>query len=460
MKVIVLNGSPKGDLSATMQSVKFMEKKFKTHEFKILNIAKIITSIEKNNKKFNGIIDEISSADALLWGTPVYVCLVPSQLMRFIELIWEKDAMDAFKGKYTAVLTTSIHFFDHCAHRYLCAICDDLDMNFAGGFSADSYDLLAENERNRLWLFAKGFFETISKQRPYAKRDFYQNKNTFSYIPKAGKPSCNLGSKKVVIITDGLNKTGNIRKMIDRFKACFMTDVEVIDLKADLDIKGGCLGCVQCGFDHECIYTGKDEYFETYNKRIKTADMLIFAGEIRKRFFSAKFKQFFDRSFFNNHTPTLTGKQIGFMVSGCLSLNENIREFIEGYVEWQGANLVDIITDEAQNSEKIDSLIGNFAARFIYMDAEGYVRPDTFLGVGGKKVFRDDIWGRHRFVFQADHEHFKKNGFYDFPQNDTRAIEANEFMFEMTSTPEGKEAVRKILAKEMIKPHQKKIDQE
>jgi len=36
MKITVLNGSPKGDLSVTLQYVNFIQKKFPHHEFKIL----------------------------------------------------------------------------------------------------------------------------------------------------------------------------------------------------------------------------------------------------------------------------------------------------------------------------------------------------------------------------------------------------------------------------------------
>ncbi|MBA7549565.1 hypothetical protein ES705_42054 [subsurface metagenome] len=43
------------------------------------------------------------------------------------------------------------------------------------------------------------------------------------------------------------------------------------------------------------------------------------------------------------------------------------------------------------------------------------------------KMFRDDVYGRNRFVFLADHEYYKTHGVYDtFPQNDERAKKLNE----------------------------------
>ena len=81
-----------------------------------------------------------SSSDAVVWMFPVYYLLVPSQYKRFIELIWERGAQEAFRGKFAAVVTTSIHFYDHTARDYMHAICDDLEMSFAGAFTAEMYE--------------------------------------------------------------------------------------------------------------------------------------------------------------------------------------------------------------------------------------------------------------------------------------------------------------------------------
>ena len=42
MKVLVLNGSPKGDKSVTMQFVRYVAKKRPDHEWKIVNVAQLI----------------------------------------------------------------------------------------------------------------------------------------------------------------------------------------------------------------------------------------------------------------------------------------------------------------------------------------------------------------------------------------------------------------------------------
>ena len=132
MKIMVLNGSPKGSVSVTMQYVAYMQKKFPAHEYRIFNVALDIRKIEKDDAVFGGIIDAVRTADLVLWAFPLYFMLVPSQYKRFIELVFERHAEEAFSGKYTASLSTSIHFFDYTAHAYVHAICDDLGMRYGG----------------------------------------------------------------------------------------------------------------------------------------------------------------------------------------------------------------------------------------------------------------------------------------------------------------------------------------
>jgi hypothetical protein len=80
---------------------------------------------------------------------------------------------------------------------------------------------------------------------------------------------------------------------------------------------------------------------------------------------------------------------------------------LEAYTEWQQANLVDMITDEAEDSIALDAQLQHLAERVIRLSEKNYIKPKTFLGVGGMKIFRDDVWGRLRFPFRADHQFYK-----------------------------------------------------
>ena len=80
MKIVVLNGSPKGDSSVTVHSAKYLQKKFPEHDFNIIHIAKRIKGIERKRKSFDDIIDEIAAADGVLWAFPLYLLMVPARL--------------------------------------------------------------------------------------------------------------------------------------------------------------------------------------------------------------------------------------------------------------------------------------------------------------------------------------------------------------------------------------------
>lgn len=455
MKICVLSGSPKGELSVTLQSVHYIAKHRPDHTVDIVHVGRDIKALEKDPEKIADVLARVARADLVLLACPVYVFNVPSQFKRFIEIVWDNPS--AFNGKYAACLTTSIHFFDHCAHTYLRAVCEDLGMHVAGSFSADSYDLLASGERSRLLAFADQVVDTVATGRPCSKAFMPVSRHDFVYRPaSSSSDSPRPTDKKVIVMIDEKRSGSNVPAMAQTF-ANHISGAEVIDL-SEVRISGGCLGCVQCGFDHQCVYADKDELIALYETRVKPADIIVMAGEIRDRFLSSTWKRFFDRGFYNTHTPTMTGKQLCFLVGGPLAQVAPLREVIEAFAEWQGANLVDILTDEAADGAAIDALIRQAAGQCLAMAETSYVKPSTFLGRAGMKVFRDDVFGRHRFVFQADHAYFESHGLYDFPQDDKRAMETNKTMFELTQDPQMRDAVRKMLKSEMVKPHQKVVE--
>jgi multimeric flavodoxin WrbA len=458
MKITVLNGSPKGALSATLQYVHFIQKKYPQHELKIFPVSQQVGRIETNEEAFQEIMDEVGSSDGVLWAFPLYYYLVASQYKRFIELIFERRMERVFKDRYTAVLTTSIHFFDHTAHNYMHAICDDLDMRFAGSFSAGMYDLLKGENRERLRLFAEAFFRTIEEKIPTSKVYQPVTWGPLNYAPGRMENKVAAGSKKILLMIDSGNRQGNLTSMAQQFRKAFSGETEMINLQ-QVDIKGGCLGCIQCGYDHTCAYTGKDEFIEFYNTKVRVVDIVVFAGEIKDRYLSSRWKMFFDRSFFNTHTPSLAGKQIGFIVSGPLSQIPNLRQILEAYTDWQQANLVDIVTDEVEDSAVLDGLLQKLAAGLVWFAERNYVQPRTFLGVGGMRIFRDDVWGRLRFPFRADHQFYRKHGIYDFPQKDYKGRIVSQILLLLTKIPtRRKEIYQKRMKEEMIKPLQKALE--
>jgi multimeric flavodoxin WrbA len=432
MKITVLNGSPKGESSVTIQYVNFIQNKFPQYEFKVIHIAKNIRKLEKDDDFFKSVIDEIRNSDGVLWAFGVWVLLVSAQYLRFIELISEKSAQDALKNKHTAALSTSIHYFDNIAHNYIRSIAEDLDMKYTDGLSLDMMDIRNEYERNNVLIFAENFFNTIQYNSPTSKQFIPLKFSAFKYQPSPVTSNISSKGKKVLILSDDSNENSNLKNMVHRFAQSFDNneDLNIVQLD-DIDMKGACLGCMRCGYDYNCQY--KDGFTNFYNDQVRVPDIIIFAGTVKGRFLSSKWKTFYDRAFFWNHTPSLVGKQIGYIISGPLSQVPNLVQYLEASsFARQDSNHADIITDESEDSLEIDNLLQSFAERLIRYSEKGYIKPKNFLGVGGHKIFRDDIWGRLRMIWQADHKYFKENGKYDFPHKDYGIRIASKIMMLLT----------------------------
>jgi multimeric flavodoxin WrbA len=433
MKIIVLNGSPKGEDSITLQYVGYIRKHFPQHDFRIIHVSQQIRKIERDLEAFQEIIDEVRSADGVLWSFGLWVLCVPAQYMRFIELIFERRAEDAFRNKYAAVITTSIHFYDHTAHNYMRAVCEDLGMKYADAISLDIIDMMKAEKRRDITIFAEMFFNTIHEKAATSRLFKSLTFSDFTYQPNQPETRIGAKGKKVLVLTDAYDSNTNLGKMINRFEQSFADRIDVIDLN-DVDIRGACLGCMRCGYDYTCVY--QDGFANFYNQRVRTADIIVFAGSVKGRYLSSTWKTFYDRAYFWNHTPSLAGKQLGYIISGPLRQNPNLIQMLEASsIARQHANHVDIITDEGGNSVEIDDLLQSFAQCLVSFAEKGYIRPQNFLGVGGHKVFRDDIWGRLRPLWQADYRYFKKHGLFDFPQKDYRIRVLTPILMLLTKIP-------------------------
>jgi hypothetical protein len=220
----------------------------------------------------------------------------------------------------------------------------------------------------------------------------------------------------------------------------------------DIDIKGGCTGCCQCGFDNQCVYDGKDGFRDFFNEKIKTVDILFVAGEIHDRYLSSLWKCFFDRSFFNGHTPVLKGKQIGFVISGPFGQIHNLREVFDATTKFQQAGLTGFVSDDLGSSSQINTALQTLALNSVLQSKAGYIPPPTFYQVAGAKLFRDVIYGRLRVVFQADHKYYKEHGMYNFPQKYYKWRMINGILVMLTKIPAVRREFIKRMKQEMIKP--------
>ena len=152
MNILVINGSPRGQNSITLQTTNYLKILHPEHEFSVIDAGQKIKALEKD---FSKAVEEVKKADLLVFSYPVYTFIAPCQLHRFIELL--KEANLDLSSKFATQFTTSKHFYDITAHRYIKDNCFDLGLKYINGLSADMDDLSLEQGQKQ----AEEFFDYV-----------------------------------------------------------------------------------------------------------------------------------------------------------------------------------------------------------------------------------------------------------------------------------------------------------
>ena len=142
MNVLIINGSPSGEESITLCTMRYIKKLFPDHRYKVLHVGRQIRKMEQEPELWQ---KPLKAADLIVFCYPVYTFLVPSQLHHFIELMKGSD-LD-LSEKFATQISTSKHFYDITAHTYIEDNCFDMDLKVIHGLSADMEDLLSEQGR-------------------------------------------------------------------------------------------------------------------------------------------------------------------------------------------------------------------------------------------------------------------------------------------------------------------------
>ena len=438
MNILVLNGSPKGEYSITLQTIRYLEKLHPEHTFDVLHVGRQIKSLEKD---FFKAIQAIEKADMLLFSYPVYTFIAPCQLHRFLELT--KEHKVDVSGKMATQITTSKHFYDVTAHRYIQDNCADLGLNFIPGLSADMDDLTNEKGRTEaenwwkhlLWSAEQSHFAPV-----------YPTAPATAPVPVTPVENCG-GEKKgdVVIIADLAEDDVQLAGMIARFRAVSPRKTRVENIR-EYPLRGGCLGCFNCAITGKCIYTdGFDDYLRN---TIQTAESIVYAFSIKDHSMGARFKMYDDRNFCNGHRTVTIGMPVGYLISGNLSREENLRTIMEGRAQVGSNILTHIATDEFDTDREIDRLVSELS----YSLEHKNTGPQNFYGIGGMKIFRDLIW-LMQGMMRADHRFYKSHGQYDFPQKKWPQSLAMYLVGAMIASPEMQKKMGNKMNEGMLMPY-------
>lgn len=436
MKICVINGSPRGKNSVTLQTVLYLEKRFPQHEFDFLNAGAGIQSFERD---MSGAVEAIRSARLLLFSYPVYTFLAPAQLHRFLELM--KRSGGDFTGICATQLTTSKHFFDVTAHRFLEENCQDMGMRVIRGLSADMEDLLTEQGRREAEAFLRyavfcvenGVFEPAPPPSPAGGTEYVQTL----------QPGVKAEGFDTVIVGDLREEDSGLRAMIKDFGALYPYKTRFVNL-ADFPFKGGCLGCFGCAADGRCVQ--KDGFDAFLRDNIQKADAIIYAFTLRDHSMGSRFKMYDDRQFCNGHRAVTEGKPVAYLVSGNYAAEENLKTVLEGRAQ-VGHNFLAGVGCDLPTMEAA-------AKRLAYALENRYLPPRNFYGVGGMKIFRDLVW-LMRGLMQADHAYYKAHGLYDFPQKRRGRMLAMRLLGALVRSPRTREKMTAKFNQGILAPYKK-----
>ena len=439
MNICVLNGSPRGKYSTTVHTLLYLEKRYPEHHYEYLNVGTKINAYERD---MGEALDAISRADLVVFSYPVYTFIAPSQLHRFIAALKASGA--DLSGKFVTQITTSKHFYDVTAHRYIEDNCHDLKMKVIRGLSADMEDLTTpQGQRD-----AEAFFEYVLwcvQNNVYEAAPRIAARPAAAYHPALPDTEKKDGFEAVIVADLGADDA-NLRAMIGDFQAAFPYKTRLVNI-AEYPFKGGCLGCFNCAGDGKCIHT---DGFDTFlREKIQTADAIVYAFTIRDHSMGPHFKMYDDRQFCNGHRTVTEGMPFGYIVNGDYEAEANLRVIIEARAE-VGHNFLAGVGCDADG-------IAAMAGRLSYAMARHYVQPRNFWGVAGMKIFRDLIW-LMRGLMKADHEFYKKHGVYDFPQKQRGKMLMMCLLGAMVRNPKIRSKMGNRMNEGMVAPYEKVVN--
>jgi multimeric flavodoxin WrbA len=452
MNIAALCASPKGQPSVTVQYVRYLQQRYPQHAFHVEHVGSRIHELESKPEALDAILDVVAASDAVLWCFPVYVCLVPSQMKRFLELIEERGRNGVFSGKHASALTTSVHYYDHTAHHYIHALSEDWGMTAIPGHSCSMDALLKDDKRRQLDLFFQEFILAVEQKWPMPRMSLARHEPPAAFSLPKPEPMPMASGHHLLLLWDSMEHNRNLAQMVDYFRDRQPHPVDVLDLR-ELRIQSGCTSCYHCSSGNVCLI--RDDLTDKVAALLARADMLVFAGAIHDRFLSARWKAFWDRGFHKGHVPWFQGKPVGWMLSGSLRRHSNLRQILEAETVSCGSPLAGIVTDEDPPGEVVRNL-DVLGQRLRHAAKTGRSPFTSYMTEGGRYLFRDMVY-RSRAFFVADHRYYKKHGYYDFPQKNWKERATNRFMLTLSLLPGFRKEFVRQARTEMLKPYEKVI---
>lgn len=452
MKVLVISGSPKGTNSITLQSVNFLNEYFQEDTFDTLHIGSQHKK-QTSDEAINAVVSSLGHYDLLLFAYPVYTFLAPYQLHDWIYKFKKAVISQAPFQMFVTQVTTSKHFFDMTAHRYIEENMADIGFTTIRGLSHDMDDLLTTKGQNELVAFFNYVKFSMSLGQSLQK-SFIEPHPIKGYVHDPATPQ-KAKSKHfdTLILTDAAETDTSLLHMIDGFRSLYPGQTRTININS-IRIDGGCLGCFKCSTDGTCVY--KDRFDDYLRTQIQSAHALVYAFTIKDHSMGPRFKLYDDRQFCNGHRTVSVGMPIAYIISGNYSQEINLKTVIEARAEVGHTLLTDIATDESPTRDETTLRLLHLSEQLNYALENKLVLPQNFYGIGGMKIFRDLIYVM-KGLMKADHKFYKKHGIYDFPQKQWKRRLLMDFIGLLMSVPSIRNKATKQMNQVILKPYKKVV---
>ena len=432
MNILILNGSPKGANSITLQTCLYIQKHYGQHQYRVLHVGQKIGQLEQD---FTPAAEALAWAEMVLFCYPVYTFLVPAQLHRFVELMKGRQLSGELQlwGKWATQITTSKHFYDLTAHRFIEENAKDMGLRVLPGLSADMEDLLSARGRRE----ALQFFDYV----------------LFLVAPT---PLQAIDNKVVAVVVDTTAGDAELERMVERFRQQMPCQTKVFDI-GRYPFKGGCLSCFHCSADGKCIYS--DGFDSFLRQQVQVCDAIVYGFAIRDHSMGSRFKMYDDRQFCNGHRTVTMGAPTGYLVSGDYGDESNLQMVVEARANVGGNYLCGVATSSgAEDAEHRTMGVEQLVQRLAYALARQYRQPANFFGVGGMRIFRDLIY-MMRGLMRADHKFFKSHGQYDFPQKQWKQSMLMYVVGWMMHSRKLKSRLGSKMTEGMLRPYKKALEE-
>ena len=281
VKIAVINGSPKGENSITFQSVRYLEKRFQD-DFMILQAGASIEDLKQDMGIATAVLE---AADLILFSYSVQAGMAPAELMEFMELL--KEMKPDLAGKHGTQILTSTHFLDITAKAYVENCMSDFGIKALPAFSAEGYDLLTKPGQLELLKYWNYITFCVKEECSALAADIELNSEIYEEIRD---------EYRVVILTDCEAENQSLRDAIAEFREVFPFETKLVNLRK---------------YD--------ESNWDVLQKKVATADGIVYASSIRNHTMGPFFKRFEERNTLSEGWASDCNKQIMFLVDGDLS---------------------------------------------------------------------------------------------------------------------------------------------